>query len=104
MIELEDRSGSDGPKRYKLTGKLYLSEIPGTLGGHKELKIYERLDCLSALLYIAKGQEKSQESPEIRAFLCVSYPYDRILAKTAMPIPFFNGEDIDIINERGGVG
>ena len=70
MIELEDRSGSDGPKRYKLTGKLYLSETSGTLGDHKELKIYERLDCLSAHLYIAKGQEESQESPDLRTFVC----------------------------------
>lgn len=44
---------------YKLIGKdgkQYLSETPGTLGGHKKLKIYGRLDCPSALRYIEKGQ------------------------------------------------
>lgn len=46
-------------KMYKLideNGKQYLSEVPGKLGGHKGLKIYGRLDCPSALRYIAKGQ------------------------------------------------
>ena len=37
-------------------GKLYDSEIPGLFGGHKTLKIYGRLDCPSAAMYIAKGQ------------------------------------------------
>ena len=37
-------------------GNTYESEIPGTLGGHRRLKIYGRLDCPSALRYIAKGQ------------------------------------------------
>lgn len=37
-------------------GNSYDSETPGTLGGHRELKIYGRLDCPSALRYIAKGQ------------------------------------------------
>lgn len=37
-------------------GKPYNSETPGSLGGHKKLKIYGRLDCPSALRYIAKGQ------------------------------------------------
>lgn len=44
---------------YKLLdakGEIYLSETPGTLGGHKKLKIYGRLDCPSAARYIAKGQ------------------------------------------------
>lgn len=46
-------------KKYKLInafGEEYESEIPGLLGGHKGLKIYGRLDCPSALRYIAKGQ------------------------------------------------
>ena len=46
-------------KRYKLIGphgKQYLSDTPGTFGGHRKLKIYGRLDCPSALRYIAKGQ------------------------------------------------
>ena len=37
-------------------GKPYDSDTPGTLGGHRKLKIYGRLDCPSALRYIAKGQ------------------------------------------------
>jgi len=46
-------------KKYRLldeTGKEYLSDTPGTFGGHKKLKIYGRLDCPSALRYIEKGQ------------------------------------------------
>lgn len=44
---------------YKLldkNGKEYLSEEPGTIGGHRKLKIYGKLDCSSAQRYIAKGQ------------------------------------------------
>ena len=46
-------------KKYHLidsNGKTYASDTPGTLGGHCKLKIYGRLDCPSALRYIAKGQ------------------------------------------------
>lgn len=46
-------------KIYRLideNNKLYESSTPGTLGGHKRLKIYGRLDCPSALRYIEKGQ------------------------------------------------
>lgn len=46
-------------KLYKLIdrdGKSYLSEKPGKFGGNRRLKIYGRLDCKSALRYIAKGQ------------------------------------------------
>lgn len=46
-------------KTYRLLGadgKTYESTTPGLLGGHKKLKIYGRLDCPSALRYIAKGQ------------------------------------------------
>ena len=46
-------------KLFKITradGALYESEMPGTIGGHKKLKIYGRLDCPSALRYIALGQ------------------------------------------------
>ncbi len=46
-------------KKYKLidaNGKTYYSLTPGCFGGHKKLKIYGRLDCPSALRYIAKGQ------------------------------------------------
>lgn len=37
------------------TGKPYKSYIPGTMGGHRKLKIYGKLDCPSALCHIAKG-------------------------------------------------
>ena len=43
---------------YKLIneqGKPYKSEIPGTIGGHRKLKIYGRLDCPSALRHIVIG-------------------------------------------------
>lgn len=43
---------------YKLInkkGEEYLSEIPGTLGGNKRLKIYGKLDCPSANRWIEKG-------------------------------------------------
>ncbi len=45
-------------KLYKLineNGEEYLSSIPGTLGGNKRLKIYGRLDCPSANMWLAKG-------------------------------------------------
>lgn len=43
---------------YKLInkdGEEYLSDIPGTLGGNKRLKLYGRLDCPSAIRWIKKG-------------------------------------------------
>lgn len=43
---------------YKLIGKdgkEYLSEQNGQFGGHRKLKIYGKLDCPSALRYIAAG-------------------------------------------------
>ena len=36
--------------------KQYLSSVPGTICGHKKLKIYGRLDCPSAKKHLAKGQ------------------------------------------------
>lgn len=45
-------------KKYILTdgnGYQYLSDDKGLLGGNKKLKIYGRLDCPSALRWIAKG-------------------------------------------------
>ncbi|GAA4894208.1 Ada metal-binding domain-containing protein [Actinomycetospora straminea] len=39
--------GADGP---------YDSPTPGTLGGHRRLRIYGRLDCPSALRRLARGQ------------------------------------------------
>lgn len=44
---------------YKLMGtdgKEHFSEQKGQFGGHRKLKIYGRLDCPSALRYIAAGQ------------------------------------------------
>ena len=44
---------------YKLLnyqGLPVLSPKKGTIGGHRKLKIYGRLDCPSALRFIAKGQ------------------------------------------------
>lgn len=45
-------------KIYKLIGadgKPYESATPGILGGHSRNRGYGRLDCPSALLWIAKG-------------------------------------------------
>ena len=45
-------------KLYRLIGadgKEYLSRAPGTMGGHRKLKIYGRLDCPNALRHIANG-------------------------------------------------
>ena len=43
---------------YRLIGAdgvPYESDEPGTLGGHRRNKVYGRLDCPSALRWIAKG-------------------------------------------------
>lgn len=45
-------------KKYKLlsqTGDVYLSEIPGELGGNSKAKIYGRLDCSAANGALSKG-------------------------------------------------
>lgn len=50
-------------KTYTLrdsANKAYESDVPGTLGGHKKSKIYGRLDCPSALSWLAKGHYKEQ--------------------------------------------
>lgn len=36
-------------------GKPYPSPTPGAFGGHRKNKIYGRLDCRSALWFIARG-------------------------------------------------
>ncbi len=36
-------------------GQPYLSEQPGTLGGHRRSRIYGRLDCPAALRAVARG-------------------------------------------------
>lgn len=56
-----DRSTEDRHqegRRYRLTaadGSTVLSERPGQLGGHRRLRIYGRLDCPSALRWLARG-------------------------------------------------
>lgn len=45
-------------KVYRLVdadGSEVLSESPGRLGGHRRNRVYGRLDCPSALRWIAKG-------------------------------------------------
>ena len=45
-------------KRYHLIaadGTEVLSAVPGTLGGHRRTSVYGRLDCPSALRWIARG-------------------------------------------------
>jgi hypothetical protein len=47
------------PKRYRLVGadgREFLSERPGTLGGHRRNRVYGRLDCRTALSWIARGK------------------------------------------------
>lgn len=49
---------SAASKTYRLLapdGSMYESLVPGTLGGNSRLKIYGRLDCKSALRYVAGG-------------------------------------------------
>ena len=41
-------------------GKQVLSEMPGTLGGHRKNRIYGRLDCAGAARWIAKGHYVKQ--------------------------------------------
>ena len=41
-------------------GRPYQSLTPGTLGGHRANKIYGRLDCPSALRWIARGKYVKQ--------------------------------------------
>jgi methylphosphotriester-DNA--protein-cysteine methyltransferase len=36
-------------------GRDVLARTPGTLGGHRRSKVYGRLDCPSALRWIARG-------------------------------------------------
>jgi methylphosphotriester-DNA--protein-cysteine methyltransferase len=36
-------------------GRELVSRVPGTLGGHRGTRVYGRLDCPSALRWIAKG-------------------------------------------------
>ncbi len=36
-------------------GQVYLATAPGKLGGHRQTRIYGRLDCRAALQAIARG-------------------------------------------------
>ncbi|MVU80998.1 metal-binding protein [Nocardia sp. ET3-3] len=36
-------------------GRSYRSSTPGTLGGHRRLRIYGRLDCPAALRALSRG-------------------------------------------------
>lgn len=38
-----------------MDGQSYESGTKGTLGGHRKLRLYGRLDCPSALRYVAAG-------------------------------------------------
>ncbi len=58
LKEIKKRIAFYKEKTYKLidrNNKEYQSTTPGTLGGHKKLKIYGRLDCPSAKKWIEKG-------------------------------------------------
>lgn len=59
LNNVKDNFINYGLKEYVLInseGNTYQSQIPGTLGGNKKLKIYGKFDCTSALSYIKKGQ------------------------------------------------
>jgi len=50
-------------KRYRLVGtdgRPVISETPGLLGGHRGNHIYGRLDCPTALSWIARGHYVAQ--------------------------------------------
>jgi len=58
LQKVKDNFIKYGIKEYKLldeNGKRYFSKIPGTIGGHKKLKIYGKMDCPSAISWIEKG-------------------------------------------------
>lgn len=52
---MSDEKSEKGYCLIGADGKEYLSSTPGTLGGHRKLKIYGHLDCPSALRHIANG-------------------------------------------------
>jgi methylated-DNA-[protein]-cysteine S-methyltransferase len=58
LLDLEADHRASLPKTYTLIGadgRPYQSVVPGTLGGHRRSRGYGRLDCPSALRWIAKG-------------------------------------------------
>jgi hypothetical protein len=64
MADSESSTGPAGAHRtYTLLGpdlRLYTSESPGALGGHRGTRIYGRLDCRTALRAIDRGGYVSQ--------------------------------------------
>jgi hypothetical protein len=47
------------PKQFRLLGadgQGYWSDVPGKLGGHRRNRLYGRLDCRSALWWLARGR------------------------------------------------
>ncbi|NMZ44246.1 metal-binding protein [Pseudomonas oryzihabitans] len=84
-------------KFYRLldsNGISYLSEIPGTFGGHRKTKIYGRLDCRAALRALASGTYKrhrvffANEAAAISAgyrpcYVCMRAAYDLWKSRTA---------------------
>ena len=51
-------TGSTAVRRYRLVGaddRPYLAATPGAFGGHARSRIYGRLDCPSALRWLARG-------------------------------------------------
>ena len=58
MKNLKFQLEKSNSQKYQLispNGVEYKSNIPGTLGGNKKLKIYGKLDCPSAIRWIRKG-------------------------------------------------
>jgi hypothetical protein len=50
--------GRQGNGMYQLVGadgREVLSSLPGAFGGHRRTRVYGRLDCPSALRWIARG-------------------------------------------------
>ena len=61
------------PKQYTLLGPdgPFLSNTPGSFGGHRRGKIYGRLDCSSAQRWIAKGHYVTHRVFFADALLCL---------------------------------
>ena len=58
LNNIKDNFKRYGEYEYKLideNNNEYISKIPGMFGGNKKLKIYGKIDCPSALMWIKKG-------------------------------------------------
>jgi len=70
---------------YKLMGanrEIHESKTPGKLGGHRKLRIYGRLNCPSALYFIAHGHYKKHRvffADEATAIACGFRPCSRCM-------------------------